>query len=114
MSIDKRLDCYERYFVRGDEAGLLAEVHEMEENSSWVADIRSAGMELEAIDGPLFAKDVSERYHLNYELALDTADNGTGLILDAGGRYELVRETARPSLCETAKLYGSALGRMTP
>ena len=86
----------------------------MEDNSVWIADIRSAGMELEAMDGPLFAKDASERYHLNYELALDTADSGTKLILDTGGRYELLRETARPSLCETAKLFGSALGRMSP
>lgn len=114
MNIDKRLDCYERYFMRGEEEGLLSEVQEMEDNSVWIADIRSAGMELEAMDGPLFAKDASERYHLNYELALDTADSGTKLILDTGGRYELLRETARPSLCETAKLFGSALGRMSP
>jgi hypothetical protein len=114
MNIDKRLDCYERYFMRGEEEGLLSEVQEMEDNSVWIADIRSAGMELEAMDGPLFAKDASERYHLNYELALDTADSGTKLILDIGGRYELLRETARPSLCETAKLFGSALGRMSP
>ena len=69
MNIDKRLDCYERYFMRGEEEGLLSEVQEMEDNSVWIADIRSAGMELEAMDGPLFAKDASERYHLNYELA---------------------------------------------
>jgi hypothetical protein len=100
--------------MRGEEEGLLSEVQEMEDNSVWIADIRSAGMELEAMDGPLFAKDASERYHLNYELALDTADSGTKLILDTGGRYELLRETARPSLCETAKLFGSALGRMSP
>ena len=48
MNIDKRLDCYERYFMRGEEEGLLSEVQEMEDNSVWIADIRSAGMELEA------------------------------------------------------------------
>lgn len=52
MNIDKRLDCYERYFMRGEEEGLLSEVQEMEDNSVWIADIRSAGMELEAMDGP--------------------------------------------------------------
>ena len=31
MNIDKRLDCYERYFMRGEEEGLLSEVQEMED-----------------------------------------------------------------------------------
>ncbi len=112
--IDKRLDGYEAIFNRGEEDALIAEVKEMEENSEWVPDIKSAGMELEAIDGPLFAKDACDKFHLNYELALDTVDLGTSLVINTGYEYQLLRDTAKPSLCETAKLYGSALGRMKP
>ena len=111
---DKRLDCYEQFFGRGEEDLLIQDVNEMEENSEWISDIQSNSISLEAIDGPLFAKDASEKYHLDYELALDTADNGTNLVVAAAGEYQLLRDTARSSLCETAKLYGSALGRMTP
>lgn len=114
MNIDRRLDCYCIDFGRGAEQELLQEVKDMEENSDWVPGIVSSAMELEAIDGPLFAKDVSDRCHVNYELALDTADSGSKLILNTGYEYKLLRETARTSLCETAKLFGSALGRMTP
>ena len=27
MNIDKRLDCYERYFMRGEEEGLLSDTN---------------------------------------------------------------------------------------
>lgn len=114
MSIDKRLDCYEMHFNRGEEDALIAEVNEMEANSSWVHDINSSSMELYGMDGPMFARGAADDYHLDYELALDTADNGTGLLVNTGYSYELVRDTARSSLYETAKLNGSALGRMCP
>ncbi len=113
MREDRRLDGYEKTFSRGEEDALLREVREMEAESEWVPGIPSAGMHLEAIDGPLFAQETARKYRTDYELTLDTAQ-GTGLMLDIGGRWELLRETARSSLCETAKLGGSALGRMSP
>ncbi len=112
-NVDRRLDCYELRFGRGENEDLLKEVKDMEENSEWTHGVTSSGISLEAIDGPLFAKDAADRYHLNYELALDTTEN-TCLMVNTGSSFELLRDTARSSLCETAKLSGSALGRMAP
>ncbi len=112
--IDPRFDMYEEKFGRGEEEDLKLAVNAMEENSEWVPGLKSSIMELEAIDGPLFAHQVAESYHVDEGLAQETADSGTSLIINTGSEYQLLRDTARASLCETAKLFGSALGRMTP
>lgn len=108
---EKRIyDAYE--FYTKNESDLIEEVRLMEENSRWTAGITSKHLTLEAVDGPIFAKQVSEDNNLDYETVYDTVSEGTQLLLSVGGRLRCVRDTARASLYETAKLNGSALGRM--
>lgn len=110
--IDRRLDSYA--FSTGEESALIEEIAEMERNSQWISGIVSHDIELEAIDGPLAAMDVADKTGINYDIVLDTAQAGTSLTVNADKQIWCVRDTARTSLCETAKLFGSALGRMTP
>lgn len=111
---DRCFDTYEAKFGRGEIEGFLSEVTEMEANSEWVSGMRSDSVRVEAIDGPLFASELVSRWGLDQELAQETADIGTKLVLNDGKNYHLVRNTAFSTLCETAKLNGSALGRMAP
>ena len=95
-----------------DELALM----ENPENSTWHRDIPVTGCELQDLDYmTVVTENYSELYHMDEELLMDTAsENGSRLMLNAGGIPLLVRKTAIPSLYQTAKLYGSALGRMTP
>lgn len=105
---------YDDYsFDTGSQAELIEEVKLMEENSEWKDEVISKDMLLEAIEAPLYAADAAARYGLDPELMQDTA-NGTKLLLDYCGEKMMVRDTAKQTLGETAKLYGSALGRMSP
>lgn len=114
-NVDKRLDFYEVSFGRGESAELLNEVEAMEANSNWEEGVRSASLSVEAVDGPLFAKEAADKYGLDYDLTLDTADVGTKLILNINNdRHELLRDTAKKTLLNTAKIFGSALENMSP
>lgn len=106
----KSLDDYEAIFT--DQADFIAEVEDMEENSEWISGVPSNGLQLEAIL-PLEVFETAPKYNLDTALTMDTAESGTQLILDIGGQKMLVRKCAKDSLTETAKLFGSALGRMT-
>lgn len=96
-----------------DEEAFVHEVDAMEKHSSWISDVVSSELRLEPLEAPLFASQAAALYGFDPELALETCETGTKLMLDVGGTKKLVRDTARSTLSETAKLYGSALGRMS-
>ncbi len=110
---DKRLDLYEVHFGRDQEAELNQEVREMEANSQWVPGIISKNVEIEAVY-PIDAMQTAEKYGFDEDLMMDTSNGETPYVVNTGFESHMVRETARSSLCETAKLFGSALGRMAP
>lgn len=109
---EKWPDSYE--FFTKDEAALLKEVDDMEENSRWIPGITSKTLSLKSIDGPIFASQLANDHGLDYEMVYETALEGMKLIIGYGNKSFCVRDTARGTLCETAKLFGSALGRMYP
>ena len=116
-------DSYE--FRTHSEADLLREVDVMEDNSKWTGGIMSKQLKLDSIDGPMFVTEVMSKYAaLVYDVTYDTAscDECTKLLLLPGNSAvvdgqskpiaKCIRNTARASLYETAKLNGSALGEM--
>ena len=108
---EKNSDLYEVTSFPTEEA-FLKEIDDMEEHSQWIAGIQSSELRLESIDGPLAAAEAAQKYSLDVDLTVDTAANGTSLIICTGRKYELVRGCAVPSIGQTAKIFGSALGRM--
>ncbi len=110
----ENFDDYSRQSFRSlDE--FTKEVDKMEKNSEWLRAYPSDELRL----APLLPIDVSEavgRYGWDEGLALETSTEGFGtqLYLKAYNKGLLVRDCAKTSLMETAKLYGSALGRMSP
>lgn len=111
---EKRLDSYEALFGRGEGEDLLQEVLEMERNSEWIPDIPGASLHLIALEEQADTQTQAERFSLDKDLTRDTIIRGTKLVLDTPRGYTLLRDTARQDICETAKLSGSALGRMSP
>lgn len=117
---EKCLDSYEANFSKGPEAEqrLFDEVAEMEANSKWETGIGSKNFTLSPVSAPIFAEDTARTYGLDVDLVRDTAmDSGTRLVIHRTYNgtpvwSKCVRSTARNSLYETAKLNGSALGRM--
>ena len=108
---DKRTDGYSAAF--STYSGLLGEVLEMEANSRWIEDIHATDLSLEAIY-PIEAEQTAGRYMLDPVLTMETAlEPGSQLLLTTYGGAYLVRDTALPTLQETAKLSGTALSRMT-
>lgn len=113
----KSKDIYERFFGGGkDNQDLFcAEIRESDENSKWT-EITINQCELVDLGLPMerMTNDVGKLYHLDEELVEDTAENGTRLMLLGEGIPFLVRRAALPSIFQTAKLNGSALGKMDP
>lgn len=107
--MDRKYDEYS--FTTETQTDLVEEVCQMEANSEWKPGIISKELRLEAIEAPMYAQDAALRYGLDADLMADTAEN-TKLLLDYFGEKMMVRDTARSTIGETAKLYGSALGRM--
>lgn len=113
---EKWLDSYEYNTL--NEAALLTEIEEMELNSKWTPGIRSKDLVVGEIGSPIEAGSVSYDLKIPYELVYDTVMGGTKLLISNGDRKYgaptwCIRDTARNSLYETAKLKGSSLGRMT-
>lgn len=111
---EQLVDDYERQdFYKVEE--LEAEVRDMEANSEWVRQYESSEFKLE----PLMPIDVwtkAQQYGWSEALTMETAQEkvGSQLYLTAYNSAYLVRNCAKGSLMETAKLFGSALGRMSP
>lgn len=118
-NIDRRLDSYECSFLDSQEEELIAEVKLMEANSTWVPGIKSNTLILSSVDAPIFAAETAAQYGLDEAVTLDTAqDENTRLVVHQTFNSCImdtacVRDTAWGTLCETAKLSGSALGRMS-
>ena len=118
---------------------LLDEVRNMEDNSLWLNGYVSSELRLIGIPSPMEAAQTAAAYGLEPERTEenargfgyrgrggDTRERATGLILafqDAALRlgptgdykeYKNISRAAWGTLCETAKLTGSALGRMAP
>lgn len=108
----KYRDDYE--YVTASEFDFLNEIEEMENNSEWIPDITSGDLALE----PIIPTDLLSPYpctDIDLEILQDTADTcGTRLMLNYGYMKLPVRQCAKETLCETAKLSGYALGRMNP
>lgn len=120
MNYDRRLDCYKVDFGYGaeHEQALIAEVGKMEANSEWIDGVETNSLELSNVDA-LSALEEAGKYGIGYDTALETGTDGTQLILHRlwnGARVKswCVRDSARGTLYESAKLSGSALGRMSP
>ena len=115
MEISKKnYDGYEEYFSAEEE--LFENVKDMEKNSEWIPGIPSNALSLESIF-PIDVCETAANCRFNEDLAMETASStGSQLFLssDATGRNFLVRNCAKGTLAETAKLSGSALGRMGP
>lgn len=88
------------------------EVAEMEKQSEWFSGIPSRSISLESIEGPMFASMSAQGNGIDPDLADETCQLGSKMLLHDGSQHYLVRDTARSSIMETAKLYGSAFGRM--
>lgn len=108
----KYRDDYE--FVTTSENDFLNEIGETENNSEWISDITSGELTLESII-PTDLLSFSSGSCIDMEVLQDTADAcGTQLMLNYGYMKLPVRQCAKETLCETAKLSGYALGRMNP
>lgn len=101
-------------FKTRNEAQFLAEIEEMELETFWLAGVESRKLCLLPIPSLIEVADISQKYGLDQEQTYASAEDGTKLILNYGKKYYIVSSLARPTLYETAKLCGSALGRMPP
>ena len=101
-----------------EEATLVKEVDEMEENSTWYRGIESCkGLKVIPIPSPIEVPIVMNDYGLDYERTIENATEGTSLLLKVidenyNEQVSNISKIALPTLYETAKLNGSALSRM--
>lgn len=79
----------------------------------WEAGLVSKDLVTQAIDGPINAPEVEELCKCDKETAFDTCEN-SHILMKVGLDTYCVRNTAIPSLFDTAKIQGSALGRLEP
>ena len=94
---------------------LLGEVEIMEQCSEWIPGTQSKALSLIPIAGPIMVSQIAQQYKLEYERTYENATEGTRLILDQCHYKQWnISNVARGTLYETAKLQGSALGRMAP
>lgn len=107
----KCLDDYEAAF--SDQTDLLKEVRDMEDNSEWIEGVASNDIRLDSLY-PMEVFDKASLYGIDEALAMETAQSGTKLIVTDGSCVLPVRDCAKTALTETAKLQGTALGRMNP
>lgn len=110
--MERMRDEYEAVFTNASD---LSDAIEASENTSrWVTNVNpSKQIQLKEIGGPLFAQQVSETTGISYEALYDSAEDGTDLYV-TGLETQAVRSCAIPSLLNTAKITGSALGRLGP
>ena len=117
-----RDDYQEVFEKRESEDAFKACVRQLEEHSEWLNpdDIATRDLRVEALPTPMEMGEVMSRYKLDYAACEDTCgDNGTKLMVHQTWNGETYRTTClracgMNTLYESAKLNGSALGRMTP
>jgi hypothetical protein len=94
----------------------------MDQETSWVSFPQNKKIRIYGFskaDRYLAEKDTSSDmlqalHTVDANLAIDSADNGTSLLLTHELSQYLLRKCALPSLYESAKISGSALGKMSP
>lgn len=74
-----------------------------ESNSTWVEEVKSRGLRVH----PTICMDINDM------MANENIARGTGLTLSVNGEDRFISEIARKSLYDTAKISGSALGRLS-
>ncbi|MBQ7673633.1 MAG: hypothetical protein IJT36_03790 [Alphaproteobacteria bacterium] len=107
--MDYKLDDYEAIFTDYNE--LREETNKFMEDSQWIPGAISKKLLIEAFE-PIEAQEVAKNLGVNYDLVFDTGEHTQLLITNAGKRY-LLRDTAVDSILETAKINGSALGKIS-
>lgn len=95
-----------------DYDGLLNEVRTNEETTEWIPGVVSKNIKISAFV-PIEAYGVSEETGIPYDIVIDTGEN-TQLMLEYGGKKYCLRDTARNTMLETAKINGSALNKLSP
>lgn len=110
---DNRKRWEENYCIETrDEDTFLAEIDEMELETLWINDVVSKDIRLTAIPTLMESAEISAKFHLDPEQCYENAEDGTKLILTYGDKHYNVSNIARATLYETAKLWGSSLGRL--
>lgn len=95
-----------------DEDTFLSEVDEMELESIWVNGVVSKDIQIIPIPSLLESAEISTKFKLDPDMTYENAQDGTKLVLSYDGKSFNVSNISRATLYETAKLWGSALGRM--
>lgn len=106
--IERFSDAYE--FMTDDYADFKNEVNSFEKDSEWIEGVRSSRLKInsfEPVETPILAASLG----IDANVIFDTAENSK-LYLKYGEDSYMVRDTAVKSLTETAKISGSALGRI--
>lgn len=93
-------DCYNRVVHNYED--LLNEVKINEETTEWMPGIISKNIKLSAFT-PIEAYGLAEETDIPFEVLIDTGDN-TELMLEYGGKKYCVRDTAKNTMLETAKI----------
>lgn len=109
MATDKRLDAYESIYTNFNE--LYDEVKDFADKSIWIPGAISKKLEIESFES-IEAQEIAGKTGVDYEVIFDTGEN-TQLLINNGGKKYPLRDTAIDSILETAKINGSALGKIS-
>ena len=111
MCKTRELDAYECVHTNYDD--FKDEIISMDRASLWTPAVKSSGLRTENIDLPMYINElVAKDPSLNYDAVYDTSTTGTKLLLKFNDKVRPVRDTAFKTLLETAKIQGSALGKV--
>jgi len=94
-----------------DASEFIDAITDLTQAGSWLTGIVSKDLSMEAIDGPIVTNEVVTKCKCDYDVAYDTCEN-THLLIHMGMDIHCLRNTALFSLFDTAKIQGSALGRL--
>lgn len=111
MKAEMLLDCWN--MTTHDVDNFSVQVKELEDNGIWLAGITSKALKVDSMDGPIVVDEGVKKTGAPRDAVYDTAER-TKLLLQVGSTTHCIRDSAMPSLFSTAKINGSALGRMCP
>lgn len=110
QEVESWRDEFECRTTNADE--LAAAVSDTETHSVWEPDFPSQTFRVIPIESPIETEVTAKKWGLDYARTMENATEGTRLILEHGKEHHNVSAISRGTLYETAKLSGSALGRM--
>ncbi|MDD6484027.1 MAG: hypothetical protein PUF72_05570 [Clostridiales bacterium] len=82
-------------------------------DSEWIPAIVAKQMKASSIDGPIMAQNIAADTGCDFNAVYDTASEGTQIMLSAGGKKYMLGRSAISGLCDTAKISGSALRKLS-